>query len=77
VVCRRVDVAAVETARFEKTLSILDLCLMAGVDPAAYRHLLRWEGMRSRDRVIAKVVGALGLRIRDVVVFKRVGEEAA
>jgi hypothetical protein len=74
VVVRRVNVAAVETARYEKRLTIEELCANANVDPSAYRNLLRWQGTRSRDSVILRVVNALGLSVRDIVTFTPGGE---
>jgi hypothetical protein len=74
---RRVNVEAIEIARMEKKLSPLDLCIVAGVDPAAYRNLIRNHGERSRERVIFQIAGALGLRIRDIVIFPKEREEAA
>jgi hypothetical protein len=77
VMLRRVNVEAIEIARMEKKLSPLDLCIAAGIDPAAYRNLIRNHGERSRERVIFQVAEALGLRIRDIVIFPREREEAA
>ncbi len=67
VVCRRVDVAAIETRRLERGISRLRLCIEARIDPAAYTNLLRFEGQRSRDAVIIGVLRTLGLAIKDVV----------
>jgi hypothetical protein len=77
VIDRRVDVAAVETARLEKGLSKLDLCAKARIDPGALRNLMRHEGQRSGDSVIVGVTQALGLRIKDVVTITPRREEAA
>ena len=74
-IIRRVDVSAMETTRLEKGMSKADLCAKAKIDPAAYRHLLQYEGERSRDPVIVGVTQALGLRIRDVVTITHRGEE--
>lgn len=76
-VCRRVDVAAIETRRLEKGLSKPRLCAEAKIDPAAYRNLLRYQGRRSRDGVIIGVARALGLAIKDIVTIAPGCEEAA
>lgn len=67
VIDRRVDVEAIEMARLEKDLTVSKLCGIAGVDPCAFRNLLRCEGRKSRESVILAVTRALGLQIRDVV----------
>jgi hypothetical protein len=76
VIVRRVDVAAIETARMEKGLTRPQLCLAAKIDPCAYRSLLRHQGVRSRDTVILAVLRALGLKIKDIVSFTPCEEPA-
>ena len=75
-ISRRVDVNAIEIARMEKRLSVMELCIKASIDPAAYRNLIRYRGARSREKVIFQVIDTLGLEIRRVVSFPQ-GEEVA
>ena len=77
VIDRCVDVAAIEMARLEKDLTVSKLCGVAGVDPCAYRNLIRYEGRRSRESVIVAVTRALGLHLREVVKIKPIRREAA
>ena len=76
-VSRRVDVKAIEIARMEKRLSVMELCIKASIDPAAYRNLIRYRGARSREKVIFQVTDTLELGIRDVVSFPEGKEDAA
>ena len=75
-ISRRVDVNAIEIARMEKRLSVMELSIKAGIDPVAYRNLIRYRGARSREKVIFQIIDTLGLEIRRVVSFPG-GEEAA
>jgi hypothetical protein len=66
---RRVDVAAIETARLEEGPSSARLCYEAKVDRTAYRNLLRHDGRRSGNDVIVGMTRALGLSIKGIVTF--------
>ncbi len=69
IIRRRADIAALETARLKTGMSIIALCAKARIDPSAYRHLLRYRGERSRDRVILRISRALGLSIEQWISF--------